>query len=108
MGKTWVPLESNPGVLTEFAAQLGLDAAAHSFSDVFGLDEARPALEGGTLEARVVVPSCAVGGAVVDDNPATAASTQELLAMVPQPVVAVIMCYPITAQSDAAAKQGEH
>ena len=31
---------------------------------------------------------------------------QDLLSMVPQPVLAVIMCYPITKQSEAAAKQG--
>lgn len=33
-------------------------------------------------------------------------NVQELLAMVPQPVVAVVMCYPITDESDALAKTG--
>jgi hypothetical protein len=36
----------------------------------------------------------------------TAQMLQDLLAMVPQPVVAVILCYPITAESDAAQKAG--
>lgn len=31
---------------------------------------------------------------------------QELLAMVPQPVLAVLMCYPITDDTEAAAEAG--
>ncbi|KXZ44273.1 hypothetical protein GPECTOR_70g504 [Gonium pectorale] len=32
---------------------------------------------------------------------------EELLAMVPQPVIAVVMCYPVTEASDALAKQAD-
>ena len=39
MGKKWLPLESNPDVLNDFTAALGLDVSKHSFHDVFGLDE---------------------------------------------------------------------
>jgi hypothetical protein len=38
MTRTWIPLESNPEVLTEFAVKLGLDGSKWQFSDVFGLD----------------------------------------------------------------------
>lgn len=69
MGKKWVPLESNPEILSDLADKLGVSADAAVFSDVFGLDE-------------------------------------EMLAMIPQPVQAVIMCYPITDSTEAAAKQG--
>lgn len=39
MTKKWIPLESNPEVLNEFVAALGIDVSRYSFSDVFGLDE---------------------------------------------------------------------
>ncbi|KAI8475782.1 MAG: peptidase C12, ubiquitin carboxyl-terminal hydrolase 1 [Monoraphidium minutum] len=67
MGKKWLPLESNPEVMTEFAERIGLDTTQHAFYDVLGLDE-------------------------------------ELLAMVPQPVAAVLLLYPITSDTEAAAK----
>jgi ubiquitin carboxyl-terminal hydrolase L3 len=41
MTRTWIPLESNPEVLTEFAGKLGLDSTKWQFSDVFGLDPVR-------------------------------------------------------------------
>ena len=37
--KKWLPLESNPDIMTQFAAQIGLDASKFAFCDVFGLDE---------------------------------------------------------------------
>jgi len=36
MVKKWVPLESNPEVMSEYCSKLGLDAAQHTFHDVFG------------------------------------------------------------------------
>ena len=38
--------------------------------------------------------------------PPLSAAVQEMLAMVPQPVQAVLMCYPITDETEAAAKKG--
>lgn len=68
--KKWLPLESNPEVLTDFASKLGLDVSGYSFHDVYGLDE-------------------------------------ELLAMVPQPVIAVLLLFPITDASEKAKQEEE-
>lgn len=38
MPKKWLPLESNPEVMTEFAGKIGLDVSRHAFHDVLGLD----------------------------------------------------------------------
>jgi hypothetical protein len=38
--KQWVPLESNPDVLNEYAGALGL-VPGTEFTDVFGLDDVR-------------------------------------------------------------------
>uniref|UniRef100_A0A6M2CZP5 Ubiquitin carboxyl-terminal hydrolase n=2 Tax=Rhipicephalus microplus TaxID=6941 RepID=A0A6M2CZP5_RHIMP len=57
-GSKWVPLESNPEVITKFAHKLGLPAD-WSFVDVLGLDD-------------------------------------DFLAMVPQPVAALLFLFPIT------------
>ncbi|KAI7846271.1 hypothetical protein COHA_000250 [Chlorella ohadii] len=65
--KKWVPLESNPDVLNEYAAKLGADLSQYQFCDVFGLDE-------------------------------------ELLAMVPKPVAAVLLLFPVTEGTEAARK----
>lgn len=34
-----MPLESNPDVMNEFVARLGLDTSKHAFCDIYGLDE---------------------------------------------------------------------
>jgi ubiquitin carboxyl-terminal hydrolase L3 len=39
MGKKWLPLESNPEVISEFASRIGLDTSECGFYDVYGLDE---------------------------------------------------------------------
>lgn len=68
--KKWIPLESNPEVLNEYAEKLGVDLKASnlSFCDVFSLDP-------------------------------------ELLAMVPRPVAAVLLLFPITTETEAARKE---
>jgi Ubiquitin carboxyl-terminal hydrolase, family 1 len=48
MPKHWIPLESNPEVITEFAGRIGLDSSAWAFHDVFGLDDEVGALGGGS------------------------------------------------------------
>jgi ubiquitin carboxyl-terminal hydrolase L3 len=97
MGKKWVPLESNPQVMTDLAQQLGVDITKFSFHDVFGLDEVRWAgRRHDAVHARL-------------DHAAlhwSCMRSQELLAMVPQPIKALLMCFPVSDEIDAAAKQG--
>ncbi len=38
--KKWIPLESNPEVLNEYARKLGV-AGDYEFVDIYGLDEVR-------------------------------------------------------------------
>lgn len=41
MPKHWIPLESNPEVLNDFAGKLGVTniSSEYSFCDIFGLDD---------------------------------------------------------------------
>jgi hypothetical protein len=37
--KSWIPIESNPDVLSSFAKKLGVKSSSYTFHDIFGLDE---------------------------------------------------------------------
>jgi hypothetical protein len=133
MPKKWIPLESNPEVMTEFASRIGLDTQQYSFHDIYGLDD-----EVRRLETQMVVyvlvlngrfaytagwcaPSLLMhvpGGSgkrpqeLQEDVPqgwefdSPTWCFLQLLAMVPQPVLAVLLLYPITKESDEANKKG--
>lgn len=47
MGKKWLPLESNPAVLNEFAERIGMTDSSYRFTDVFGLDPVRACCHSG-------------------------------------------------------------
>ncbi|PKI85433.1 ubiquitinyl hydrolase 1 [Malassezia vespertilionis] len=38
MATSWVPLEANPGLFSEWSNELGLDTSKYAFHDIFGLD----------------------------------------------------------------------
>mmetsp|Transcript_5826 Transcript_5826/g.17437 ORF Transcript_5826/g.17437 Transcript_5826/m.17437 type:complete len:230 (-) Transcript_5826:1601-2290(-) len=67
MGKVWIPLESNPDVVTRYANELGV-GPGFAFSEIFSLD---------------------------------------LLDMVPKPVLAVVLLFPLTDKIVSAADERE-
>ena len=93
MGKRWLPLESNPEIISEFAARVGLDATECGFYDVYGLDDVR-------------FPC--ISRSFKHQSSQTVHSLQELLMMVPQPTLAVFLLFPVTDEIEAAAKAGVH
>ena len=60
MGKKWVPLESNPEVLNQFARTLGFDVRTYAFCDVLGLDEVRDAALAPHRAAATLPITCAI------------------------------------------------
>lgn len=115
MGKKWVPLESNPDVLNDYAAKLGADLSRFQFCDVYGLDEVglvAAAREGiwawrvATSRRRMRRWLPANAGPSPALMPGSLPPPQELLAMVPRPVAAVLLLFPITPDTEAARKQG--
>ncbi len=61
--KVWLPLESNPELMTKYCHQLGV-SSDFQFHDIFGTDP-------------------------------------DLLSLVPQPVLAVLLLFPITERSES-------
>lgn len=51
----WIPLESNPAVLNEWAGKLGLSTQIDAFSDVYGLDPELLAMVPGPSKAILLV-----------------------------------------------------
>lgn len=97
MGKKWLPLESNPEVLNDFVSKLGFDTSSYAFCDVFGLDEVTNGVRGNTFEeCQCPMLNCAC----------LSSALQELLQMLPQPVVAVLFLFPVTKESEAAKDAG--
>lgn len=64
LAKRWIPLESNPEVINEYARTLGVDTSVHSFHDVYSVED-------------------------------------WALAMVPRPVVSVLLVFPLDAAAES-------
>jgi len=80
MGKRWIPLESNPEVLNSYARKLGVDNIK----------------EEGCSESNDEFMWCDVYGL-----------DEALLGMVPQPVLAVVLLFPLTESSEEKRVQGK-
>ena len=105
MGKRWIPLESNPVVLNEYAKKLGFDTSKYAFCDILGLDEVC-----NTKAQYLLAPSFTMQAASIRlclwKQQLKIESVQELLAMVPSPVVAVVMLFPVTDKIKAIRDEG--
>jgi ubiquitin carboxyl-terminal hydrolase L3 len=91
MGKKWLPLESNPDVMTEFASKIGLNVAECGFYDIWGLDDVR------SLCKTRIFPTLGAKRAAIP---------QEALMVIPQPVLSVLFLFPITKESEESNKKG--
>ena len=107
--KKYIPVESNPEVFNSYTSKLGVNVAQHAFCDVFGLDEVCGMR---SLAHRLRLPcTCMFNGRSAQDTallltPLHWDAPQELLAMVPQPVLAVLMLFPVTEASERAKGPG--
>ncbi|CCL99672.1 uncharacterized protein FIBRA_01693 [Fibroporia radiculosa] len=81
----WIPLESNPDVLNSWANKAGLVESQDQFTDVYGLDP----------EVRIAFAF----------DVAEAIRHPQLLALVPQPVKAIILLFPLTDAIEEKGKQ---
>jgi Ubiquitin carboxyl-terminal hydrolase, family 1 len=99
--KRWIPLESNPEVLNAYVEKLGLNTSEYAFCDIYGLDKVMlrsvrcMQLENNTCTCKSV--EVRRGANVPHLLPSL---HQELLGMVPQPVLAVVLLFPITSTSE--------
>ena len=102
MVKHFIPIESNPDVFDEYSAKLGAVnvPTEYQFNDVLGLDQVRknpqPFIPWHTLQPTH------------PHTHLTIQVTQELLGMVPQPAIAVLLLFPITADTERLRQEEQH